>query len=688
MKNIWFDDEEYRRLVKKYENNINIRLLNVDPTRIGGLCYLDICMKAVLQDGAELQNIDKSYRNRYLCLAAVMRCKEQGYSLNDCLKDVPEKFKDECATIYGLNLPGKASEKIYKIIEQDNNRYLKRDEAIDNIYKHLENMAIVNRSNVDIECYKAKIEGHKKDISQLRTALIDLKIEVDKKDKFLYSLDLERVKDQSTISELEKKCGKDIFLFDRNNKKYFSLRSYFEFRHELDDDKKNINKHQTWINNKNYFISKYEEEIEKIKLEESYESARETEEKYYESLYFLSKGKVSEIDIISLTNLNENGLIDIPTVAHSSVKKRNIRGKDNFSNLYIECFVFDLECGKIIPENLHNFDKVRKIENIYVANDDKYRNSFCYKLSKSEQEYEYNQRKAKKLEDQKNKQAVIEDKEESNTAQNKKVEETENSKTEEKITNEEINIKTEDLGKELKSEKEENKEKEDINKEVTQKQEVQENQKIDEKIDEKNEQETIKQTTSDADKIEKTEHIIYGTEDFAMKDSNGKLRNKFDINKEDEMNKLFGFYAQMNVDYYNKKNKTADEIKLRRNVNAQFKRIVDKKSRTLMENDNQTESNFEQKIKEINEGKLFSVNEIDEIAKSNGATIKLFQIFASGVYEKDGIRTRLMQKQRFALANVLQKVSERKLDIESAKTTVKGNNIDSVENKKGNEKGE
>lgn len=45
---------------------------------------------------------------------------------------------------------------------------------------------------------------------------------------------------------------------------------------------------------------------------------------------------------------------------------------------------------------------------------------------------------------------------------------------------------------------------------------------------------------------------------------------------------------------------------------------------------------------------------------------------SSGVYEKDGIRTRLSQKQRCALANILQKVSEKKLDIENAKLSEKG----------------
>lgn len=170
-----------------------------------------------------------------------------------------------------------------------------------------------------------------------------------------------------------------------------------------------------------------------------------------------------------------------------------------------------------------------------------------------------------------------------------------------------------------------------------------------------------------AENATRAEHKVYSSKDFEMKDSGGKLRKKFDVDNENDMDKLFEFYAQMNVAYYNKKNKTAEEVKLRRNVNSQFKRIIEKKVNALADEEKLEDSNFEQKIEEINNGTLFPENEIDEIAKSKGATIKLFQIFASGVYEKDGVRTRLSKKQRCALANVLQKVSEKKLDIESAK---------------------
>ena len=62
----------------------------------------------------------------------------------------------------------------------------------------------------------------------------------------------------------------------------------------------------------------------------------------------------------------------------------------------------------------------------------------------------------------------------------------------------------------------------------------------------------------------------------------------------------------------------------------------------------------------------FSENLLDEVAKNKGATLKLFNIMACGVYERNGQRIRLTQKQRNALAGVLAKVSEKRLNMDSS----------------------
>ena len=67
-------------------------------------------------------------------------------------------------------------------------------------------------------------------------------------------------------------------------------------------------------------------------------------------------------------------------------------------------------------------------------------------------------------------------------------------------------------------------------------------------------------------------------------------------------------------------------------------------------------------------------NDMNELVTNPTASLKLFQIMSSGVYEKDGKKIRLTQKQRMALASALTQVAEKQLNNSSdkAKQTVKG----------------
>jgi len=86
-----------------------------------------------------------------------------------------------------------------------------------------------------------------------------------------------------------------------------------------------------------------------------------------------------------------------------------------------------------------------------------------------------------------------------------------------------------------------------------------------------------------------------------------------------------------------------------------------------VESEKSSDSNFAEKMEQISTGGLFSDKELEEVAKNKGASLKLFQIMASGIYEKDGEKIRLTQKQRVALASTLQKVSEIMLGNETNK---------------------
>jgi hypothetical protein len=57
--------------------------------------------------------------------------------------------------------------------------------------------------------------------------------------------------------------------------------------------------------------------------------------------------------------------------------------------------------------------------------------------------------------------------------------------------------------------------------------------------------------------------------------------------------------------------------------------------------------------------------DIEELANSDGAALKLAQIMSSGIYVKDGQRIRLTRKQRVALSNALAQAVEKKMDSNS-----------------------
>ena len=168
-------------------------------------------------------------------------------------------------------------------------------------------------------------------------------------------------------------------------------------------------------------------------------------------------------------------------------------------------------------------------------------------------------------------------------------------------------------------------------------------------------------------KVEKEAEILNNKQQNAPKERAETLRQKFNINSEDEFDKLLVHYAQANKSYYSNEGKkhTEEEIKKRRNINSQFKRILRKKAKQMPQNENGED--FESTINSIEKGDVFSYAELKQVAENKNATMKLFNIMASGVYEKDGKKIRLTQKQRIALASTLEIVSGMRLDMNNSK---------------------
>lgn len=183
-------------------------------------------------------------------------------------------------------------------------------------------------------------------------------------------------------------------------------------------------------------------------------------------------------------------------------------------------------------------------------------------------------------------------------------------------------------------------------------------------------QETI--LTSNVNELK--DSSVVETQNNANSEKEAPLRKKFDIDSEEDFDKLLAYYAQANKDYYSKTGKRSEEeVKKRRNINAQFKRVLNKKAQSMPQNENGEE--FSSTLKSIESGNVFSYAELKQVAENKQATITLFNIMATGVYEKDGQRIRLTQKQRVALASTLEIVSGMRLDMDKTKKATNANKV-------------
>lgn len=206
---------------------------------------------------------------------------------------------------------------------------------------------------------------------------------------------------------------------------------------------------------------------------------------------------------------------------------------------------------------------------------------------------------------------------------------------------------------------------------------------------ENTEKQTIQNETvvSEPTKVEKAEEDVFKNNEPVKKQKEETLRQKFDIDNEEDFDKMLAYYAQANRNYYSGdgKKKSEEEIRKRKNVNAQFKRILNKKASTMPQNENGEE--FSSTIKSIESGNVFSYAELKQVAQNKQATLTLFGIMASGVYEKDGQKIRLSQKQRIALASTLEIVSGMRLDMDKTinKSTAENKTEIANENQNGSQ---
>lgn len=216
-----------------------------------------------------------------------------------------------------------------------------------------------------------------------------------------------------------------------------------------------------------------------------------------------------------------------------------------------------------------------------------------------------------------------------------------------------------------------------------------ENEKVEEtKVSEAkivNEERKVEDGTQGIKPVEKQEeNEVTNSSSKTGKDAKAKeetLRQKFKIDNEEDFENLLIHYAQVNKNYYSNGEKhTEEEIKRRRNINAQFKRILNNKAKTMPQSENGEE--FSSVLSRIDNGTMFSESELKEVAENKNACLKLFGIMASGVYDKGGQKVRISQKQRIALASTLERISSLRLEMNNSKKQAKTDSANKVENAK------
>ena len=148
-----------------------------------------------------------------------------------------------------------------------------------------------------------------------------------------------------------------------------------------------------------------------------------------------------------------------------------------------------------------------------------------------------------------------------------------------------------------------------------------------------------------------------------------------DSHEDENFKNIMIKFAQVHASYYDGKKgtrghaHTKEEISLKNKINRSMRKYLRGQTEKLA-----MESNLDQDELFSQLSNAVSPDLITQLVDNKGATIKLMEIMASGVYVKNGERIRLTQKQRIALAETMTKVSEQILQRE-IKTTGRNGKI-------------
>ncbi|MBQ8425646.1 MAG: hypothetical protein IJX17_06455 [Clostridia bacterium] len=148
------------------------------------------------------------------------------------------------------------------------------------------------------------------------------------------------------------------------------------------------------------------------------------------------------------------------------------------------------------------------------------------------------------------------------------------------------------------------------------------------------------------------------------KEDNTKEQSSFD----EALKRYASFMQNYYADEKGTKGKahSQEEHKQRRKINDMMKKYIDMEIKNSAKNDASVMTGQKDDKAVVDEiSNAVNPKDIEELANSDGAALKLAQIMSSGIYVKDGQRIRLTRKQRVALSNALAQAVEKKMDLNS-----------------------
>lgn len=154
-----------------------------------------------------------------------------------------------------------------------------------------------------------------------------------------------------------------------------------------------------------------------------------------------------------------------------------------------------------------------------------------------------------------------------------------------------------------------------------------------------------------------------------------------DVKEDENFEKVMKMFSEVHANYYDGKKgtrgnaHTKEEIALKNSINRKMKKYLQNQMGRVAKENNLDQAGLVEQL-----SNAVSKDLISQLVENKGATLKLMEIMASGVFIRNGERIRLSQKQRIALADTMAKVSEQMLQKDAQNKNKTANAVENLLN--------